>query len=87
MEREAGLDAISFQDCGTLLGDVVCEAIYPTFGKRLAAQFARMRVSVAVVAELDTAVEILEDDGIRFSTHEGYNCDNYWPAAMLFFLA
>lgn len=46
-----------------------CQAIDPSLWKVLAALFARMRISVAVVVELRSPDEVLENEGIGLAAH------------------
>lgn len=69
VELEAGSHAVRVGDGWTFLGDVRRQAVDAALGEVLAALLARVRIAVAVVVELRSADEILEDEGIRLSTH------------------
>ena len=59
----------------TLLDEMVCQAIYATLGKLLSASFASVLIAVAGVLQLRTALEKLEDELVRFTTH--FACYEY----------
>jgi len=52
-----------------ILGDVCGEAVNAALGEVFAALLAGMGIPVAVVVELGPALEVLEDEGVRFAAH------------------
>jgi hypothetical protein len=69
VERQTGSHSIGFRNRWTFLRNVRRQAIDTALWKALAALLARVRISVAVVVEFGSTVEVFEDEGIGLATH------------------
>lgn len=65
MQSQTRVDPVGLGDGGTLLGQVVRQAVDASFGEMLAACLARVRVPIAVVRQLRSTLEVLGQQRIR----------------------
>lgn len=82
IQGKDGIDTLGLANGRALFGQVIGEAVDASLGEILTAGLAPELITVAVILQFRTAVEVLEDHIIRLATHPrqfGLGLASNWP--------